>query len=187
MAFHDGEQEATDGDVINELPENAVAFMVDEVRHRCMTRSLFHEKCLPSQQVHHSWFPKVVKSQIERIRPDLVTRLRSICRLKKPDNQSPATHSTHSTLPDPLSVNKDERQVLIEEALFASHGSCGIVDLGASMSVIGARQFQELCQALPKTIKTQMREAPCQVSFRFGNDSTVTGRKAVFSNRSTVD
>ena len=48
------------------------------------------------------------------------------------------------------------------------------------MSVIGARQFQELCQALPKTIKTQMREAPCQVSFRFGNDSTVTGRKAVF-------
>ena len=47
MAFHDGEQEATDGDVINELPENAVAFMVDEVRHKCMTRSLFHEKCLP--------------------------------------------------------------------------------------------------------------------------------------------
>ena len=85
-----------------------------------------------------------------------------------------------STLPDPLSVNKSEGQGLFEEALFASHGSCGIVDLGASMSVIGTRQFQELCQALPKTIKTQMREAPCQVSFRFGNDSTVTGRKAVF-------
>ena len=177
MAFHDGEQEAADGDVISELPENAVAFMVNEVRHKFMTRSQFHERCFTSQQVLHSWSPKVVQSQIERIRPDLVTRLRSICRLTKPDSQSPATHPT---LPDPLSVNQDERQALIEEALFASHGSCGIVDLGASMSVIGARQFQELCQALPKTIKTQMREAPCQVSFRFGNDSTVTGRKAVF-------
>ena len=48
------------------------------------------------------------------------------------------------------------------------------------MSVIGQRQFSELCQSLPAEIRGLLKEAPCNVSFRFGNNSMVTGKKAVF-------
>ena len=42
------------------------------------------------------------------------------------------------------------------------------------------RQNQELCKEFPKPIKRSMQEASCSVSFRFGNDSTVVGRRAVY-------
>ena len=48
------------------------------------------------------------------------------------------------------------------------------------MSVIGQRQFSELCHSLPAQIRGRLKEAPCNVSFRFGNNSMVTGKKAVF-------
>ena len=67
-----------------------------------------------------------------------------------------------------------------ELAHFASHGTHGIVDLGASMSVIGENQFKELCKSLPSAVLHAMKEAPCQVSFRFGNISTVNGTRAIY-------
>ena len=67
-----------------------------------------------------------------------------------------------------------------ELAHFASHGTHGIVDLGASMSVIGENQFKELCKSLPPAVLHAMKEAPCQVSFRFGNNSTVNGTRAIY-------
>ena len=59
-------------------------------------------------------------------------------------------------------------------------GAEGIVDLGASLSVIGEIQFQELCNHLPLKFQQSMKTAPCDISFRFGNDSTVSGKKAVY-------
>ena len=75
------------------------------------------------------------------------------------------------------SVSDDSSEEL---AHFASHGTHGIVDLGASMSVIGENQFKELCKSLPSTVLYAMKEAPCQVSFRFGNNSTVNGTRAIY-------
>ena len=65
-------------------------------------------------------------------------------------------------------------------ARFVSHGTHGIVDSGASMSVIGESQCKQLCQVLPRHVKRAMKEAPCSVSFRFGNDSAVIGQRAVY-------
>ena len=67
-----------------------------------------------------------------------------------------------------------------ESAQFVSQGAEGIVDLGASLSVIGEGQFQESCQHLPPSFQNSMKMAPCDISFRFGNDSTVRGTKAVY-------
>ena len=67
-----------------------------------------------------------------------------------------------------------------ESAQFVSQGAEGIVDLGASLSVIGENQFKELCRNLPKSYQESMKMAPCDISFRFGNDSTVRGTQAVF-------
>ena len=86
---------------------------------------------------------------------------------------------------EPLSPSFDNRSessppVNEESAQFVSQGAEGIVDLGASLSVIGEGQFQELCQHLPPSFQNSMKMAPCDISFRFGNDSTVRGTKAVY-------
>ena len=93
---------------------------------------------------------------------------------RKPDVRNPLSHKTV------VVACKPEPTLSEETVHFASHGTHGIVDLGASMSVIGERQFQELCQVLPLSIKKTTQEASCSVSFRFGNDSTVVGRRAVY-------
>ena len=50
--------------------------------------------------------------------------------------------SVETRLDHPPSVDE-------ESAHFVSQGAEGIVDLGASLSVIGESQFQELCRHLP--------------------------------------
>ena len=94
-------------------------------------------------------------------------------------------HETESQLitPRPLSpdVSLPPRNELTEElAHFVSCGASGIVDLGASLSVIGTEQFKSLCNHLPQNVIRHMKEAPCSVNFRFGNSSTVHGKRAVF-------
>ena len=94
--------------------------------------------------------------------------------------------SEKTAVPNPLrskhvaSENSLFPKLSEETVHFASHGTHGIVDLGASMSVIGEQQFLDLCRELHKYVKKSMQEASCSVSFRFGNDSTVVGRRSVF-------
>ena len=65
------------------------------------------------------------------------------------------------------------------EAMFVSHGPCGIVDLGASQTVIGKQQMQDLMTHVPKSVQKQIQRVPCHTVFRFGNSSTVTCHEAV--------
>ena len=67
-----------------------------------------------------------------------------------------------------------------EGANIVTSGSFGIVDLGASMSVIGENSWKILFNQMPPTVQQQIRQAPCTVSFRFGNDSVVQGNQAVY-------
>lgn len=64
-------------------------------------------------------------------------------------------------------------------AMFVSHGPFGIVDLGASQSIIGRQQVDALLSCLPEEVKTKVREIPCSTTFRFGNSSTVNCRHAL--------
>ena len=66
-----------------------------------------------------------------------------------------------------------------ECAMFVSHGPFGIVDLGASQTVIGEQQVSELLHHLPQEIRSQVRNVPCRTVFRFGNSSTVTCNRAI--------
>ena len=86
----------------------------------------------------------------------------------------------HMTDPLIQSEIPESTQNMVEQVFFVSEGSLGIVDLGASLSVIGQTQFHDLCQHLPQSVLKSMKEAPCQVRFRFGNDSSVTGTRAIF-------
>ena len=62
---------------------------------------------------------------------------------------------------------------------FASSGTVGVVDLGASQTVMGHQQLKDLLNQLPSEIRVQVRRVPCQIVFRFGNHQTLTSKNAL--------
>jgi len=66
------------------------------------------------------------------------------------------------------------------EAVFASYESYGIVDLGASQTVMGQHQVEELLRALPKKARDSHYFAAVNMTFRFGNNGTVDCTQALF-------
>ena len=64
-------------------------------------------------------------------------------------------------------------------ACFASHGSHGILDLGASKTVIGSQHLGELIRSLDPDIRQKLSKCPCKIVFKFGNQSTLTSSEAL--------
>ena len=65
------------------------------------------------------------------------------------------------------------------DALFATTGSIGIVDLGASQTVVGDHQIGEILQSLPEQIRDRAKRTTCNLTFKFGNQQTLCSRHAV--------
>ena len=63
--------------------------------------------------------------------------------------------------------------------LFASHGSYGVADLGASKTVIGSQLVGELIRHLHPSIQSQLYRCPCHVNFRFGNQAILRSQEAL--------
>ena len=63
--------------------------------------------------------------------------------------------------------------------LFCSSGTIGVVDLGASQSVIGSAQLQELLQQLKPDIRKSIRKQKVDLVFRFGNNQTLQSSVAL--------
>ena len=64
-------------------------------------------------------------------------------------------------------------------SLFASVGSVGVVDLGASQTVIGSQQVPELLAQLPDGVRQGVKRKRCHLIFRFGNHQTLVSRQAL--------
>ena len=62
---------------------------------------------------------------------------------------------------------------------FATTGAVGIVDLGASQTVIGAQQVKDLIGSLPQHVQSQIQRTSCNLTFRLGNHQTLTSRHAI--------
>ena len=88
---------------------------------------------------------------------------------------SPPQKSQSETQP-PMFVPTEASESV---AMFVSHGPYGIVDLGASQTVIGQTQLNDLWNHLPKDVQAQTHRVPCSTVFRFGNSSTVTCQYAL--------
>ena len=172
------EPEVFENDEDHEPPDHAVTFTVQasSVSHpqvHSFRKALLHS-ALGTQNrfLRHSGKRDMFQTNWQ----PMVQRFRSLIR--------PTTSERRDTKPnhivDPLIQEETRIEKPEEPILFASQGSSGIVDLGASLSVIGKNQFEELCQSLPEHILSRMKEAPCAVNFRFGNDSTVIGDRAIY-------
>ena len=79
-----------------------------------------------------------------------------------------------------MSVSRDETSLTgSAHCLFASHGSIGVIDLGASQTVIGDRQVPELLQSIPMHVRSKVKRVACNLCFRFGNHQTLTSHHAL--------
>ena len=112
--------------------------------------------------------------------------------VSKSKHVSPSSHGISRN--DPLSLFEDS-QVLSRspclkfdhkesppdshEALFASYGSYGVADLGASKTVIGSELVGSLIQNLHPGVRKKLYRCPCNVQFRFGNQATLASREAL--------
>jgi len=84
--------------------------------------------------------------------------------------------------PSPESLDHTQKAIAraeSEHACFASHGSFGILDLGASKTVIGSDNVAELIQSLDSDIRRQLTRCPCNITFKFGNQATLTSQQAL--------
>ena len=66
------------------------------------------------------------------------------------------------------------------KAYFASHESYGIVDLGASQTVMGRQLVDEFLKSLPLETQERHRVGPVKMTFRFGNNGTVECNQALY-------
>ena len=63
--------------------------------------------------------------------------------------------------------------------MFCSAGTTGVVDLGASQSVIGSDQLKELLEQLQPSIRSQLKRQEVDLIFRFGNHQTLQSKVAI--------
>ena len=114
---------------------------------------------------------------------------RFLSHLKSHLSPQPKTACEQPVFPKPLKGHASETQQgspVLEipqrspgDVFFVSHGPFGIVDLGASQTVIGPNQVSELLSHLPEDVKCRVQKVPCNTIFRFGNSSTVECREAL--------
>ena len=100
------------------------------------------------------------------------SKLRGVLNLHK---KQPAEHPPVRNEPTSSLGSSD----LMEHALFATHGSFGVVDLGATKTVIGSNLVKEFIQGLSPAVQKTLTRCPCQITFRFGNHGTLKSEQAL--------
>lgn len=65
------------------------------------------------------------------------------------------------------------------DVCFVSTGTIGVVDLGASQTVMGDQQLKEFLQNLPTSVRSKVRRSSCDIVFRFGNHQTLTSKHSL--------
>lgn len=84
-----------------------------------------------------------------------------------------------TTMPRDAREGQADARTETRDIHFASSGTNGVVDLGASQTVIGSHQVKELLEGMPDMIRQNIRRAPCHLVFRLGNQQTLTSRHAL--------
>jgi len=95
--------------------------------------------------------------------------------LPRPDHADP--------LPKPDVSPKDVTSSMYAqpcETMFATAKTLGILDLGASQTVMGRHQLDDFLRGLPEPVRSKVFEQPVEMSFRFGNNSVVPCNRAIF-------
>ena len=66
-----------------------------------------------------------------------------------------------------------------EMILFSTHGTSGILDTGATKSVIGSKLLPAFIESLPTDVRKNLFRTKCKITFRFGNQGTLDSQQAL--------
>ena len=114
---------------------------------------------------------ELIKNQTGKSQPGLMCRMHPAS-----ESVSPEVKDSKPWPSEDLSPGVDN---IFHETLFASSGTVGVVDIGASQTVIGDKQVPELLANLPQEIREQVRQVKCNLVFRFGNHQTLVSKRAL--------
>ena len=157
---------ASDDEDMIEISETAEAWPSTSMKVEVETsHHKSHAQCFTVQCVSNKGVPQISL----RLTPQL-RRHRFVTHMKH--HLNPQGSHTEPQYPQ-------TQQGSTEIVMFASHGPYGIVDLGASQTVIGEQHVQELVKHLPQSIQDRIQRVPCSTIFRFGNSSTVSCQYAL--------
>ena len=95
--------------------------------------------------------------------------------------QSPAKHVPafkigHEDPPESLLSNRAQEE---SQICFATYGSMGVLDLGASKTVIGSEHVAEMLESLSPQVRRHVTRCECPITFRFGNQGTLQSKHAI--------
>ena len=83
-----------------------------------------------------------------------------------------------------VSMNHPQAETLDDVICFATHGTHGVLDLGASKTVIGSEFVPSLIQGLQECIPGKIRRCSCRITFRFGNQGTRQNKHLSYQSES---
>ena len=93
---------------------------------------------------------------------------------------SAKTSSTEGPVIATPDVAKESRQPATTELVnFVAHGTQGILDSGATKSVVGSALLPSLLEGLRPCVREQTRRCQCNITFRFGNQGTLDSQQAL--------
>ena len=164
--------------IAEEIPEEVAHFAVAEAKDSCGVSECLGVQC-------HNWGYKghngdKVRNQGKSFAIRFANQWRQALRAMKSSDPSVAVHaeSTHPELPKSASDSEVSTESCLE-ANFVSTGTMGIVNLGASQTVIGDKQVPELLQQLPQNVRDRIQRTSCNLTFRFGNQQTLACKHAL--------
>ena len=77
-----------------------------------------------------------------------------------------------------LSVTGSSLDVILSTET-CSRGSCGVLDSGATKTVIGSQHVAGLIAGFDEDIRSQLKQSTCNITFCFGNQGTLDARQSL--------
>eukprot|EP00435_Cladocopium_sp_Y103_P049233 s274_g14.t1 len=78
-----------------------------------------------------------------------------------------------------MKIHRSDSAFEPEMILFTTHGTKGILDTGATKSVIGSKLLPAFIESLPAEVRKQLFRTKCEITFRFGNAGTLDSQQAL--------
>ena len=153
--------------IAEEIPEEIAHFAVAETKDSPDVSECFGVQCNNWGYLGHNG--DKVNHQGKRFAIRFANQWRQALRTLKSSDPSVVVNAepTHPELPKSMEAN------------FVTTGTMGIVDLGASQTVIGDKQVPELLQLLPSNVRDRIQRTSCNLTFRFGNQQTLACKHAL--------
>ena len=80
---------------------------------------------------------------------------------------------------EPVRLPSETTDAAPEFAFFATHGTCGILDAGATKSLIGSKLLPAFIESLPREIRKSLFRTSCEITFQLGNQGTLDSSQAI--------